>query len=337
MLLTLTLKVIIGSAFSLRPMLPFVQITENGLIKCKSIPFAPFDADPSLGQTFVYSGKKLLYVIDKYIYEPFLTTEQGKYLVEFNFRIYYRPITIHINNDGSSMEEKPNPEGKAINIYKDGRFFKSIQFSELKIDTSKIDFKNSGNWVDWNFKIKDSSRDEIRTKMANVPFFYEKENLFIIAADDQLIKIDLSKGSVISKEPAYEALKKVNTWSSGLKERRYEKVRYPEEFYLPKLYNGKSIAQTLSKFLNKSVAKGDKDNAVYQVYIHTLLINNKGKCEDVYVSTEMRSNLNKQFTHNSDNSLKPKIESWIKAQVFDIRSIPKGFLKFKYTNFIYLK
>lgn len=68
MVVTLTLKVLLGSAFSLQPILPFVQISENGLVKCKSVPFAPFDADPSLGQTFVYSGNKLLYVIDKYFY-----------------------------------------------------------------------------------------------------------------------------------------------------------------------------------------------------------------------------------------------------------------------------
>lgn len=338
MAIALTIQSISGNAISLQPILPFVQITENGLVKCRSVPFAPFDADPSLGKTFVYSGNRLLYVIDKYFYEPFLTTEQGKYLVEFNFRIYVRTTTIYINRDGSSMEEKPNLEGKAINIYKDGKLFKSILFSELKIDTSRIDFKLSRNWFDWNFKVSDSSRDEIRTKMESVPFFCDNENLFIIGSDEQLIKIDISTGSIVSKEPAYDALLKLNNnWSSGLKNRNYKKVRYPEKFYLPKLHNGKSMGKSLAKFLNNRVAKDDKDGAVHQVYIHTLLINKKGKCEDVYVSTEMRTNLKKRFTYNADNSLKSKIESWIKDQVFDTQIFPKGLLKYKYTGFLYFK
>lgn len=122
--------------------------------------------------------------------------------MEFNFRIYVRPTTIYINRDGSSMEEKPNFEGKAINIYKDGKLFKSIFFSDLNIDTSKIDFKLSRNWFDWNFKVSDSNRDEIRGKMESVPFFCDNENLFIIGSDEQLIKIDISKGNIVSKEPA---------------------------------------------------------------------------------------------------------------------------------------
>jgi hypothetical protein len=335
--IALFIKSLFASAFSLQPILPFVQVSENGLVKCKSVPFVPFDADPSLGQTFVYSSNKLLYVIDKYFYNPFLTTDGGKYLVEFNFRIYYRSTAIYINKDGSSTQETPDRDGKAINIYKDGKLFKSILFSELKIDSSKIDFTRSGNWFDWDFSVSDSNRNEIRAKMERVPFFTDHGNLFVIAADEQLIEIDLSTGKVVYKALAYEALLKLNNWSSGLKYRKYEKVKYPGKFYLPKLHNGKSIDQSLAKYLNKTVAKDDKEDAVYQVYIHTLLINKKGRCEDVYVSTEMRKDLSKQFTHNSDNSLKSMIEDWIKDQAFNTRSFPKGIFKYKYTGFLYFK
>jgi hypothetical protein len=336
MIIALTLKAILGSAFGLQPILPFVQVSENGLVNCKSVPFAPYDADPSLGQTYVYSDNKLLYAIDKYFYNPFFTTDHGKYLIELNFKIYYKPTAINVEKDGSSRQEKPNLDGKAINIYKDGKLFKSILFSELGIDTSKINYAHIGNWFTWNFKKSDSNRNEIKIKMEGVPFFYDQRHLFVISADEQLIKIDLSSGLLVSREPAYEALIRLNNWSSGLTDRKYEKVNYPEKFFLPKLKVGKSIGKSLAKFLGKTVAN-DKDYAVYQVYFHTLLINKQGKCEYVYVSTEKRSDLKKPFTFNSDNSLKSEIESWIKEQVFDTRSFPKGYLKYKYTDFLYLK
>lgn len=47
-------------------------------------------------------------------------------------------------------QEKTILDGKAINIYKEGKLLKSILFRELNIDTSKIDFTRSENWFDWN-------------------------------------------------------------------------------------------------------------------------------------------------------------------------------------------
>ena len=120
--------------------------------------------------------------------------------------------------------------------------------------------------------------------------------------------------------------------------RKYKKIKYPDKFYLPLLENGKTIEQGLSELLDYESSNLDRDSARVQIYLHSLVINNSGKCELVYVSPCIRENTEIDFMNIGDNvELKSKIESWILSQTYNIKTLPKDFIKYKYSDFVYLK
>jgi hypothetical protein len=332
----LTIFAITAFATTWAPIYPYTQKTEDGKVKSHSFPYGVNDGGYGPGQTFVYSNGKLLYSIDKYFSTPFFTTNNGQYLIEFDFYLNYRQTDRIIDDSGKITIQPIVYDGKAVNIYKDGILFKTIDFIELKIDTSKIKINEFGNWFAWNYKFDDTTKDDLKKKMYQHPAFIENDKLFLITSDNQLIGIQIATGQITDRQNAYETLKQKSSWTPTTFKRKYKKVKYPDKFLLPELQNGKTIDQGLAELLNKKISDGDRDSAVIQIYFHTLLINKEGKCEDVYTSPSIRKDTNKD-SYIDDPKLKIEIEDWIKQQTFKTNSFPRGFQKFKYTDFVYLK
>jgi hypothetical protein len=344
----LTLLKIIGIAFLLTsfsktaiattwaPIYPYTQKTEDGKVKSHSIPYGVNDGGYGPGQTFVYAKGKLLYSIDRYFLTPFFTTNNGQYLIEFDFFLdYYQSYGI-MDDSGKVIVEPIIYDGEAINIYKDGDLFKTIYFSELDIDNSKIKVNESGNWFAWNYRLTDTINDALKNKMYQHPAFIENDKLYLITADNQLIIIDVETGQITNQGNAYETLKQKSNWIPTTFKRKYKKVKYPDKFLLPELQNGKTIEQGLAELLNKRVSDGDRDSTVIKIYFHTLLINKEGKCEVVFTSPSTRNDT-KEENYVDDPKLKIEIEDWIKLQTFKTNTIPRGFPKFKYKDFVYLE
>src|SRR5690554_1900040 len=319
------------------PVYPFVQKTENGKVKTHSIPYGVYDGPHGPGETFVYSNGNLLYSIDKYFLSPFFTTNNGQYLIEFDFHIDYHQPLGNIDDSGNVTTEPIIYDGKAVNIYKDGKLFKTIDFKELKIDNSKIKVNNYGNQFSWNYSINDSIKNKLKMKMYQHPAFIEENKLYLISVDNQLISIEIETGNIIDRQNAFEILKLKTNWKPNTIKRKYKKVKYPDKFFLPNLQNGKSIDKALSELIDMRTTEGDKDSALLQIYFHTLLINKDGKCEEVYVSPSRRSDLKNDFYDEVDKQLKTEIEKWVMGQTFNTKTIPNKFLKYKYSDFVYLK
>lgn len=332
----LTIFAVTAFATTWAPIYPYTQKTEDGKIKSYSVPYGVYDGGYGPGQTFVYSNGKLLYSIDKYFSTPFFTTNNGQYLIEFDFFLNYRQPFEIVDDSGKVTIEPVLYDGKAVTIYKDGKLFKTIDFSELKIDTSKIKINEVGNWFSWNYMVTDTTKDALKNKMDQHPAFIEMDKLYLITVDNQLIVIEVTTGQITDRKNGYETLKQKSNWTPTIFKRKYKKVKYPDKFLLPELQNGKTIDQGLAELLNKRVSNGDRDSAVIQIYFHTLLINKEGKCEDVYTSPSLRKGTPKD-NYIDDPKLKIEIEDWIKQQTFNTSTFPRGFQKFKYTDFVYLK
>lgn len=332
----LTFFSVTAYASSWAPVYPYTQKTENGKVKTQSVPYGVYDGGHGPWQTFVYAKGKLLYSIDKYFSTPFFTTNNGQYLIEFDFFLeYFQPYGL-IDDSGKVTIDPIVYDGEAINVYKDGKLFKTINFNELNIDFSKIKVNEFGNWFAWNYSLNDTTKDALKKKMYRHPAFIENDKLYLITADSQLIAIEIATGQITVQKNAYEILKQKTNWTPTTFSRKYKKLKYPEKFLLPELQNGKTIDQGLAELLNKRISDGDRDSTVIKIYFHTLLINKKGKCEDVYISPSVRKDTKKD-NYIDDPKLKIEIEEWIIRQTFKTKTFPKGFQKFKYTDFVYLK
>jgi len=150
--------------------------------------------------------------------------------------------------------------GNALKFFKNGILYKTIIFSELKIDTSKI--KKSLFVFSWNFSTSDTMKDKLLIKMENCPAFIENGKLYLITIDNQLITVDIATAQITNWQSAYETLKQKLNWLPTIFNRDYRKVKYPETFLLPTLKNGKTLAQGLAEFLNKKVSQRQEDSAV---------------------------------------------------------------------------
>ncbi|MBK7567226.1 MAG: hypothetical protein KBF42_04790 [Chitinophagales bacterium] len=189
----------------------------------------------------------------------------------------------------------------------------------------------------WNYSANETIKNRLMKKMSQHSIFQERSNLYLITTDNQLITIDIVSGEIINHQNAFETLNQKLFWNPKSLERKYQKVEYPESYLLPDLQIGKTLAQGLAELLNKKLSDYKEDSAVIQIYVHTLLINKEGKCEDVSVSPTVRTDIHMDFDFKCNMELKAEIELWIKNQTFATNTIPKGFQKFKYSDFVYLK
>jgi hypothetical protein len=315
---------------------PYTQKTENGKVKIKSFPYDPFHGGNGPGETFVYYKGKHLYTIDKYFTTPFFTSENGKYLIEVDFYLNFRnPIGI-IYENGVTHQDPISYDGDAVRIYENGELKNTIKFSELKIDTSKININKYGQWFSWNYRSNDST-SSLKEKMENFPAFLLDGDLHVITSDNQLVILDIESATQSNVQNAENYFDQKENWKPIKIKRKFHKVKYPEKFSLPKLVNGKTIDQALSGYLNKEPADDNRDSSTVKIYFHTLLINDKGECEDIYVSPSTRSDMQKDYNPSDDKMLKEQIEKWAREQKFDTKTIPKHFRKYKYLDFVYLK
>jgi hypothetical protein len=321
-----------GSAKRLFPAFPFIQRTENGTIICRSIPYDVYGLT-DLGETTIYQKGKVLYKVDKYFNKPFFTTESGKFLIEISPKIYYRMLPIEYDTNGKQKENPVTYDGSAIKIYEKGRLKHEFKFSQFNIDTSAITINRKVGWFSWIFQLP--LKNDIENTKANLPFYYKGDTLFFIGSNQNLISISISKGKVLSNAP-FDMKTKTNTWNVVAIKREYQIKDYPEQFSLPKLASGASLEQGLAKYLNKN-AVSKKENAIYQVYIYTLLLDSRGKCERAYVSAVKRESVSEPFGFKDDVNLVSVIEKWLEGKVYNTDLVPKGFPKYKFADFVYLK
>lgn len=318
------------------PVYPYTQKTEKSEVKINSFPYDPFHGGTGPGETFVYHKDKLLYTIEKYFNGPFLTSEDGKYLIEIDFYLSFRNPIRKVGVNGEIHQDQIIYDGNALRIYENGELKNTIKFSELKIDTSKIDINKIRNWFSWNYRSNDST-SSLKKKMENSPAFIMDRELHLITSDNQLIILDIESSTQSNVQNAENYFSQKENWEPLEIKRKFHNVNYPEKFSLPKLVNGKSIEQALSEYLNKEPADDSRDSSTVKIYFHTLLINDKGECEDIYVSPSTRSDIQKDYDSSVDTTLKEKIEKWARNQKFDTMTFPKNFRMYKYLDFVYLK
>lgn len=328
----ITIYTVASFATSYGPVYPYTQMTEDKRVKSISVPYAVNDGGYGPGQTFVYAKGRHLYTIDKYFLTPFFTINNGQYLVEFNFFLKFTPSSEVIDGIGYLTVTPKNYKGDAVNIYKDGKLFKTIDFTLLRIDTAKF----RANRLAWNYRIDSTNNDTLKMKMFKNPAFIENDKLYLITVDNQLIGIDVATGQITDRQNAYETIKEKTNWSPTIFKRVYNEITYPREFLLPKLISGKTIEQGLAKLLNKKAANDNRHSATIKIYFHTLLINKKGRCEVIYTSTSI-DGISNANAYICERDFENKIEKWIKKQKFQTKTFPKGFLKYKYKDFVYLK
>ncbi len=302
-----------------------LKIYDN--IKIESIPYRIYEGG-DLGITKVYKQNKLLYSIDDYFSNFVTASKTGEYFVAINFRLYRLGYNIvELDENGNEIPEVEKFSGEAIKIFKNGELIKTIDFSELQIDTSQL--KKLYDRFYWQ-----TENQGIRICPAII-----KDNILkIVSIDDQILNIDLKTGVQLASERL--ETEKINAFVNLIPKRKFKVKQkgFPEKFLLPKLIDGRTIEEGLSQFLqlNPTYDKS-RDSAILQIYFHTLLINREGKCEKCFVSSTKRENLNIEFGYDNDITLGLKIEDWIYRQHFEIKSIPKYTDKHVFAGFVYLK
>ena len=152
-----------------------------------------------------------------------------------------------------------------------------------------------------------------------------------------MIIIHIDSGENINNLISYKALNQKIFLQSKPTEPQTQPDEYRECYHLPALQIGQKLARGLAEPLNQKISDYKEYSAVIQIYVHTLLINKEGKCEDVSVSPTVRTDIHMDFDFKCNMELKAEIELWIKNQTFATNTIPKGFQKFKYSDFVYLK
>lgn len=302
---------------------PYTLRLDNG-IKVKSIAYRIYD-NSNPGMTWIYKNNKLLYSIDKRLNGYLVTNESGDILVEINFSLYEKMHRRSEVNEQGETIYLGRLEGPAIKIYKSGIHIKTFDFKDLKINAENI----SVNFGHFNWRIKDK---EIQT-----PAIIQNNTLLIAAIDSSEIIIPLTNFTNINKK---KLTPEKHNFYSGLKvKRKYilKKQGLPDKFLLPLLNNKKTIEAELSNYLGYVPTGSERDSAKLQIYIHTLLIDKKGKCVLCYVTVNLRETTSVDFGNERDKGLENKIEDWLKNQAYQTKLIPRWTDKYGFIDFIYLK
>lgn len=322
-------------ATSWLPVYPYSQKTENGKVECKSYPYEVDKGPHGLGETFVYSGGRLLYTIDKYFYHPFFTANNGEYIIEYQTGSDFHIPDILLYPNGKEMREPFVFDMDAVKIYKSGALSRLIHFSSLGIDTTKLDVNYNGHWVNWGYQNK-IMNDSLGSKMAKNPVFMEGGNIYLITCDDQLIGIQLSSGKIVSREKASSTLGKKRRWNPVSTPKEFFSVKYPEDgFYELKTIQGMELDSAILNLFGLTSTDVDRDKAKMRIDIRQLLINRDSVCEKTELVVEFRDEGTKKFNYNP--GLSAELEKWVLLQRFDTLLIPEGFQKFCFSGIVYLR
>jgi hypothetical protein len=352
---------------------PYIQQIEGQNVVVKAIPYDPFSGSPMIGLTEVYLNNKLLYSIDKYYREKIFTSEDGEYLV-----VVHTSNSEGMLSYSSFGMEHIKFNQKAIEVFKNGQPFKTftvkdvvdttkflnnerflnwIYYVDLEafqmakfgcesckevygrrvlrtIDTSEIDIDD---WEKCRRECDSAGSKNTAVRISQNAIYVQGNSLFVLTSQHTVVKLNFAE-MTIQQVGFDKEVPNIKIFNPPTLKRKYKKLKYPEKFLLPELYNGKTIDQALAELLNKRVSIGHGDSAAIRIYFHTLLINKEGKCEQVYVSPSIRDDLKKDFMYfENDEKLKEIIEEWIKLQTFKTATIPKEFFKYNFEDFVYLK
>lgn len=372
-LLTVLTQTVLGTTWIAA--YPYTQKIEGQDVVVKAFPYDPYSGSPMIGVTRVYFKNKLLYSIEKYYRERIFTSNDGQYLVLVHtsnsggIARYTRYGKESINFYQTAIEVFKNGEPFKIFTLKDvidtttlvnnGRFynwgynldleaFKNAEYGcefckevyGRKVlrtgDTSEIDIED---WEECKRECDSTRFKNTALRISKNSIYVQGNSLFVLTNQNIVVKLDFAD-MTIQQIAFNKVIPNLRTFSPPTLKRKYKKIKYPDKFLLPELFDGKTIGQGLAEFLNKrlTTTTEDRDGATIQIYFHTLLINKEGKCELVYVSPRIRNDNKKDFMHfGNDEKLKEEIEGWIKQQTFKTTTIPKEFFKYKFEDFVYLK
>ena len=318
------------------PVLPYRLKSKKGKIKIHAFPYTPFSQNTGVGETYVFRKRKELYVIPKYISNPIFTYAKGDILVELKYNIMFNHPMSNQKNGGNVENKSLEFDGNVVTIYKSGKLFESIHFSDLGLDTNKFEIHTYHHEIDWRYICTDSSNEKL-VKIGNQPYHVNGNILSLFTIDDEWIQVDIETGLIIDHKDIKEFISSSEKLDDEIIEKKFEPVMYPKKFTLPRLASGKSLKNGLSLYLNKLVAINYRDSAHVQIYVHELLVSKDGKCLEVDVSVSTRKNSTENFGHIFDEKLKEKIEKWIMGEMFISNSTPVAFPKFNFYGFIYFK
>lgn len=313
------------------PVYPYTQKTEKGVM-CKSIPYDVHNGPYGVGETFVYHHNKLLYSIDQYITDSFFTFDHGKYLIIYSTKIDCDILTTLCNDNKDNCYETPfGGNNKLITIYKNGHLLKEINFEDITLNNRRIhtichyeeyNFHHKSDWqpYNWGFHYHGYDKNKYIKKLDLNPVFLEKGILKIVTADYQLLNIDIKTGKIsnqlncIKIDSVYEEVQFISNNIKHLIHKKRElkvyqrvydnNINYPYKSDFPSLQNNDSLHSAIASFLNLQPTTRNKGKS--SLYIHTLLINSSGTCDDVYLSFDDILKTKEELT-----KLKHKIELWI--------------------------
>jgi len=297
-------------------MLPYVQHTENGTIETHSIPYETNRGPFGKGETIVYANGKPLYHINEYFSEPFYTTNEGRYLITYNF--------------ACNLHQFKNHNGNAVNIYRNGKLLHSVKHSELEITPKALEpWEAHLDLETWNYQCPEKEADSLKLQMARHPAFIEDGMLFLITSDQQLIGIDIVSGKITSRNKAYETLKNRVAWAPETVLKEYGGSQFPSD--LPLLKNGKTFEEGLTMYLGREASHMDDSNI--SVYIRSLLLNRNGQCEAINCTPFNITESDVEY----DEGLQVKIENWVLQTHFQTTTIPANFTKYCYSASLHFK
>lgn len=142
-LLFLSLAYITG-ATTWSAAIPYTQTCDGQQVTIKAIAYEPYMPYP-YGATTVYYKKQLLYTIDRYFRDPSFASDDGRY-----FAVLYTSNTLGISSYTNFGINQINYGRPAIEIYKDGRPYKTYTLTDI-IDTNTL--QNNGVLYNWGYSI----------------------------------------------------------------------------------------------------------------------------------------------------------------------------------------
>lgn len=337
-----------------KPAYPYRQQVKGQKIVIEATPYAPYNGSPMIGITKVYLGKKLLYTIDKYYRERMIPSDDGQYLaIIFNSNF----PGIFTSNSGIDFDQT------AIEILKNGKTFKRLALRDV-IDTTIAFNRKYFSWVyslDYealkSAEIGCKSCEEVYGKkvlqscdsteidanecseckrdcevmkfkrtaenLTKNSVYAQNNSLFVLTNQSTLFKLDFNTFE-FRNIPFETAIVDKKEFNPPKVSRKYNKVKLPDNFAQPKMKDGRRLEKGIADLFTLSIPDINEKEK-YLVYIHTLLLDQNGKCVEFYGHVYDQG-IDDNFSPESvDKGMTKKLNLWIKEQTFQTKLIPSGF------------
>jgi hypothetical protein len=165
---------------------------------------------------------------------------------------------------------------------------------------------------------------------------YVKENsLYILTNQNTAVKLDFADMTI--EQIAFDKIiPDKEHFKPPRLTRKYKKVKLPDKFDEPNLKDGSSFEKGVANFFNLSISDNTNEKS-FCIFINYLVLNKEGKCIDFYGKVHDKR-ISEYFTKESVNEeMTEKLNSWVKAQTFDTKLIPKGFDGYSFLCIVNLK